>query len=875
MALAAGTRLGPYEILAPIGAGGMGEVYRAKDTKLGRDVALKVLPPAFVGDADRLARFRREAQVLASLNHPHIASIYGLEESDGIQALVIELVEGPTLADRISQGPIPLEESMRIARQIAAALEYAHEKSIVHRDLKPANVKIAAEGVVKVLDFGLAKVLDDGRISADPASSPTLTMGATQAGVILGTAAFMAPEQARGQAVDRRADIWAFGVLLFEMLAGRPAFQGESVSDILASVLKFEPDWSALPAGTPGPIRKVLQRCLTKDRKQRLQAIGEARIALEEYTAGRAEVEMAPPVRHRMLPWIAAVVFGLAFVIITAVHFRETQSDSRVFRFVIEPPEKTSFGSLAISPDGRLLAFTATDSDGKVQLWVRPLDSLNTKPLPGTDGATFPFWSPDSHYVAFFASRQLKKIPVSGGPAITICDVRNGRGGAWNRNGTIIFGAYPSPLFSVAAAGGQAKPLTSLDQSKQETSHRSPFFLPDGLHYLYSIGGLDAGIYLGELGSAARTRLLSEPSNAVYAASATGGHLLFWRGGSLIAQPFDAGSLRLSGDPFSVAERVGYATAYGIAVFSSSENGILAYSNGTADQFSQLTWFDRTGKRLGTTGEPGYLDAPSLSPDEKQVAVSRYDPQRPGYDIWLTQTATANFTRFTFGPKSNQYAVWSPDNSFLAFSSDRDANVFNLYRRTSNGAGKDELLMKSDHIKYPDDWSADGRWLLFEENDPKTRKDLWVLQVPGDNKPVSYLRGDSNEADASFSPDGKWVAYNSDESGQYEVYVQSFPASGGKWQISSDGGRFPKWRRNGRELFYVSSEKKITAVDVNAAGTIFQAGTPHPLFEAHSNHVQVMYSVSRDGQRFLISTAIGGVDSTAATVVTNWTAGTR
>jgi Tol biopolymer transport system component len=880
MSLPAGSRLGPYEIGGPIGAGGMGEVYRARDGKLGRDAALKVLPTAFAADPDRMARFQREAQVLASLNHPHIAAIYGLEESDGIQALAMELVEGPTLEDRIAQAPIPLEDALRIAQQVAEALEYAHEKGIVHRDLKPANVKLTPEGAAKVLDFGLAKALtDDQRSGGDPFSSPTLTMRATQAGMILGTAAYMSPEQAHGKAADRRADIWSFAALLYEMLAGKRAFTGESVSDTLASVLKFEPDWEALPKDTPAAIRKLLHRCLTKDRQQRLQAIGEARIAIADYLANPAEVAAAAkPADGRVLPWAAAaVVLGALALAVSFVHFRESPPVQRVTKLSLLPPEKTIFGPIVVSPDGRRLAFTATDVSGKVQLWVRSLDSLSAQPLTAAEGGAFrPFWSPDSRFIGFFADNKLKKIEASGGPPLTLCDAPMARGGAWNREGVIIAGGLNVPLFRVPAAGGEARPLTTLEQARRDIDHRWPVFLPDGQHYLYTVRSSlpdNAGIYLGALGSKERIRLLGDESNAAYVAASDGGYLLFIRGETLMAQPFLAGKFQLSGEPFPVAEQLGFNSVFALGAFSVSENGVLVYDSTGSNVDDQLTWFDRAGKRLGVVGERSRHMTPSLSPDERQVVIDGLDPQARGFDLYIIELTRGVSTRFTFDPRSDSAPVWSPDGSRIAFASNRES-TYNLYQKIASGAGQDELLLKSDRTKLPTDWSLDGRFLLYHEIDPKTRYDLWVLPMSGDRKPIPFLQTEFNERNGVFSPDGKWVAYDSDESRKKEVYVQPFPASGGKWQISKNGGTVAKWRRDGKELFYLGADGKMMAVAVTAGGT-FQAGIPEPLFDSHISSSLAKYAVTRDGRRFLIPSVTVEASSSPATVVINWTAGVR
>jgi serine/threonine protein kinase/Tol biopolymer transport system component len=866
MAILSGTRVGPYEVVALIGAGGMGEVYRARDSKLNRDVALKLLPEAFARDSERLTRFRREAQVLAALNHPNIAAIYGLEEN----ALVMELVEGETL-----RGPLPVETALDYARQIAEALEAAHERGIVHRDLKPANIKVTPQGVVKVLDFGLAKAAES-EPTGNPAESPTVTISPTRVGTILGTAAYMSPEQARGASVDKRTDIWAFGVVLYEMLAGRSLFQGETISDTLAAVLKTDPDWSRLPPDTPAAIRRLLRRCLERDRKKRLHDIGDAVVEIDEALAGAPVEPAAAPVepqRTRVLPWVLAAVLAFVSVALALLHFRESPPENRLTKFLISPPEKTAFREIAASPDGRLLAFTATDSFGQSKLWVRRTDSLAAQPLAATEDASGPFWSPDSRFIGFFAGGALKKMEASGGPAQTICRAPNGRGGAWSRDGVILFEAFATPIFIVSAAGGEAKALTTVDASRQESAHDWPSFLPDGRHFLYTVLSSqheNSGIYLGALDSKDRTRLAGDFSNAVYA----GGYLLFARAGTLMAQRFDAGKLQLAGEPHLVAEHVPQNSVNGLAKYSVSENGLLVYSS-TFTGFgteSQLTWFDRTGKRLEAIEESG--ERPQLSPDEKQVVVDDIEPQAGTFDLWLIELARGGISsRFTLDPHNHWFPIWSPDGSQIAFSSNRDGN-YNLYRKTSSGAGKEELLLQSNQRKDPTDWSADGHFLLYNQFDPKTNIDLWVLPLSGDKKPIPFLRTEYTERDASFSPDGKWIAYTSDELGKEEIYVQAFPASGAKWQISKNGGTRAKWRRDGKELFYLASDRKFMAVEVEA-GAVFHKGVPKPLFETHISSTYGRFAVTANGQRFLVPAQMGEPVATPATVVINWTAGIK
>jgi len=896
MTLVRGTRIGPYETLDQIGAGGMGEVYRARDSKLGRDVAIKVLPEAFARDAERMARFQREAKVLASLNHSNIASIYGLEDSGGTHALVMELAEGPTLAERIRSGPIPVDEALRIAKQITEALEYAHERGIVHRDLKPANVKVTSDDAVKILDFGLAKAVAGEASAAGIDNSPTISRMATQAGVLLGTAAYMSPEQAKAKPVDRRADIWAFGCVLYEMLTGKMAFRGETVTDTLAAVLKNEPDWSQLPAATPQHVRVLLRRCLQKEARQRLQAIGDARIALDEVLTGASEPsvtsEISAPLWRRGVPWTIACVAVLAAL--AFVHFREKPAaPAELIRFQIPLPEKTiatSTGAFALSPDGHQLAFAATGSDGVSRLWIRSLESLEARPLPGSESPQFPpfFWSPDSRYIAFDAGRKLKKVDISGGPPQTVCDLSTvAVGGSWNSDGVIIFGTSNGSLMRVSAGGGAASPLTTLDSSRSEIQHVLPWFLPDGRHFIYvrrSSTPENSGVYVGSLDARSEEqgskRLLATNYAPAYVppSDAGSGRLLFFRDGTLMTQPFDASRLELSGDPVTVAEQVGSFLSFGF--FSVSTSGVLVYRTGGGAGAFQPTWFDRQGKILGTAGEPGNYLALALSPDGARAVVRRLDPNLA---LYLLDFSRGTSTRFTFGSFLDQAPIWSSDGSRIIFASN-PSGAFDLYQKLASGVKDEEILLKSSENKYPTSWSRDGRFLLYTASHPKTTKgDLWVLPLEGDKKPFPFLRTEFNSGDGQFSPDGHWVAYVSDESGRNEIYVRTFSpdaagaasGTGGKWLISAAGGNGPRWRGDGKELYYLAPDG-LMAVEI-AANPVFQAGVPKILFQAPAQGIVTSYqwSVTPDGKRFLFVAAAAQSKKADFTVVLNWQAGLK
>jgi len=874
MALSAGTKLGPYEIVSPLGAGGMGEVYRARDSRLNREVAIKVLPEAFARDAERLSRFQREAKMLASLNHPNIASIYGLEDQANVHALVMELVEGPTLADRIRQAAIPVDEALPIAKQIAEGVEYAHERGIIHRDLKPANIKLAPDDTVKILDFGLAKALDADSSQRDISSSPTITHMATQAGIILGTAAYMSPEQAKGKAVDRRTDIWAFGCVLYEMLTGKAAFAGESITETLSAVIREEPNWSLLPADTPPAIARLLARCVKKDAKQRLQSMGDARIAIEEVLSGAPDISQsstapAPVIAYRRsretTAWALAAL-GLLLAATLAVVFGRSylnQPKPNVMRFLLSPPaEVVNWGQAAPSPDGRFVAFVGASKDGSRQLWVRPLDSLNAQPLPGTQGANYPFWSPDSRYVAFFDTSSLKKVAISGGSAQTLCVAPSSFGGTWNADGLIVFSATNVGLVKVSEAGGDPTPVATLDRSAGEIQKEYASFLPDGRHLLYAsvsatfIHGMR--ICVGSLDSSQTNCFLDADSYAIYAAP---GYLLYLHAGTLMAQAFDAGRLATTGEPVPIAENV--------QSFSASQGGILTYSSGGTSNQDQLQWFDRTGKKLGTVGQPAVYSSPELSPDGTRVVVAITDPQLYTRDLWIFDLKRATASRFTFDPTDEISPRWSHDAGQILYTSTQ-TGTRDIYEKAATGIGDSQLVFASkDQQKSVDDWSSDDRYVVYDTTSPGR---LWVLPLFGDRKPAPFVQDNYDTRQARFSPNGRYIAYASNQSGQYEIYVQTFPQASGKWQVSTGGGNHPEWRRDGKELFFVSG-KSLMAVEVNTDGPQLSASIPKPLFEADflpgfSNSI---YAPTADGQRFLAVTTIEQQAISPITVVTNWT----
>jgi Tol biopolymer transport system component len=894
MTLGPGDRLGPYEIQSAIGAGGMGEVYRATDTNLKRAVAIKVLPESVATDRDRLARFQREAEVLASLNHSNIAAIYGLERSGGLSALVMELVEGPTLADRIAQGPIPVDEALPIAKQIAEALEAAHEQGIIHRDLKPANIKVRSDGTVKVLDFGLAKALEPaGGAPANASQSPTITSPAmmTGVGMLLGTAAYMSPEQARGKAVDKRSDIWAFGCVLYEMLTGKRAFCGDDVSDTLAAVLRAEPDWKLLPSNTHSAVRRLLRRCLEKDVNERLRDISNARIEIRDakVTTDPEATTVATPASVRRRERIAWTLFAFALstLALVAVAVPATLYLSRVVPEpvvtrldVVTPPTPDAF-SFALSPDGRQLVFLANGEKGP-QLWVRPLDQATAQPLPSTEGATFPFWAPDGRAVGFFADGKLKRVDVTGAALQVLADAPYPRGGTWNADGVIVFAPIANgALMQVSASGGVVAPVTQL--ASGQGSHRWPQFLPDGRRFIFSmVSGLPQthGAYIGSL-DGGEPMLVMRAEMAVYAAS---GYLLSVSQGLLAAYSFDAARATVAGEPIPVAQAVGTDDGSFRSAFSVSEQGVLAHRAGAGSK-RQLVWLDRMGQMSGEIGSPdeNAFANPELAPDGQRIALNR--TVQGSIDVWLLEAGRGVPNRFTFDAAFDSAPIWSPDGSQLVFRSTRQGN-YDLFQKPASGTVNEQPLHTTPENKTPLDWSQDGRFLLYTTQNPKTASDIRALPLMGERKPVAVLESTFDEVQGQFSPDGRWLAYASNESGRYEIYVRTFPEASGKWLVSPAGGMQPRWRRDGRELFYIAPDTRLMAVTLRLVpdGHLFEAGAPVALFPtrlaAGGNiatagfSARTQYAVAPDG-RFLMNIAAGDAVASPITVVLNWTAGLK
>jgi serine/threonine protein kinase/Tol biopolymer transport system component len=934
MSFAPGTRIGVYEIESAIGAGGMGAVYRALDTRLGRRVAIKVLPASLAGDPDRVARFEREAQVLAALNHPHIAQIYGVEdgpakagpyegqatkagpyegqasrareghdEGQAIRALVMELVDGSTLADRIREGPLAVDEALVIARQVADALQAAHDKGIVHRDLKPSNIALTADGTVKVLDFGLAKLVASPGEHAvsDPnlTASPTLASPAamTGAGMILGTAAYMSPEQAKGRVADKRSDVWAFGCVLYEVLTGRRAFPGDDVSETLASILAREPEWRALPPQVTPPVRTLIERCLVKDARLRFADMSVVQYLLES----RPETPLTSPgiaparrTTRERIAWGAAAIAAVAAAALAAIHSREAPPEiAPTVRFSVAPPPGTSIGTGVVSgggilsPDGRRIVFPAAPrSTGSTRLAVRSFDEDQPRELAGTDSAISPFWSPDSRFVAFLAGGRLQRIDVTGGPPQVICDATSLSGGTWNADDIIVFAPGNGPLLRVPARGGTPTPVTTLDKSRNESSHRHPWFLPDGVHFLYTITAPNPEIHVGSLADISlKTRIGESDTNAMYA----NGYLLFVRQSTLLARRFDVDSLATSGEAQVVARDVSNAQATAFGDFSVSTTSVLSYRASSVATPTQLQWVDRSGKLLERVGEPSDQTELQLSPDGKRLAVSVFDPAKRSRDIWIHDLTRGIRTRFTFGAADEWASAWSPDGRRLAFSGNQ-SGILDLYEKTADGAGSETRLSETGgNNKYVMGWSPDGRQLLYATGRTRsqTGNDIWVMTKPASGAPASgggtakvVVQSQFNDSIGSLSHDGRWLAYTSDESGRYEIHVVPFPGpGGGKWQVSSGGGGLPKWSGDDREIFFVEGGKRLMAASVGGRGAAFEVGAVRPLFEARfrtENYlgygVGAVYDVASDGTRFLVNVVASDQPAeTPITVVTNWT----
>jgi Tol biopolymer transport system component/predicted Ser/Thr protein kinase len=885
MALTPGTKLGPYEILAPLGAGGMGEVYRGRDARLDREVAIKVLPANLSSDASLRQRLEREAKAISKLSHPHICTLHDIGHQDGVDFLVMEYLEGETLEQRLSKGPLPPEQTLRCGAQIADALAKAHKLGITHRDLKPSNVMLTKSGA-KLMDFGLAKQSGPAPLAQALTQTTVEQSKLTGEGTIVGTFQYMAPEQLEGKEADARTDIFAFGELLHEMATGKPAFSGKSRASLIAAILTTEPPpITQLQPLTPLALERVVKKCLAKDPDERWQSASDLASELKWMAEGGSQAGVPAPAagkgNHReRVAWALAAIALSAAAILAAIHFRGSTRPVHVVRSLISAEEGTFpiltgdyAGPAVLSPDGNVLAFVAAREQGAVFLWVRPLNALHARALAGTEGATFPFWSADGSSLGFFAGGKLKTVSGEGGTPSEVCNAPTGRGGTWNAEGTIVFSPdFQGALSQVPASGGTPKPVTVMDTSKHD-SHRWPHFLPDGKHFLYlaishgSVRGPNDAIYFASLDGKENRLLMQGYTNVVYAA----GRLLFMRDSALMAQPFDPTTGVLQGEAERLAEDVLVDGTVWRAQFDASSSGLLAYASGGMMPW-QAMWYDRSGKQLGAAGDKvSNLLSVRLSPDGSRLATEAGDSNS---DVWIYDRKRQVNTRLTFGPGASSSPVWSPDGQWIAYVGVRGKN--SLYRKPANGMGQEELLLQGDSTaRNPFDWSPDGKSLLFGVGDSTSKGQIWVLPLAGDRKPVPVTQDTFVAASAKFSPDGHWVVYSSNESGRQEVYVMPSGGGAGKWQISSAGGVQPVWRRDGKELFYWSAENTLISVPITLKPGIIEVGAAHSLFR-FNNPVGIVgvvspYDVTADGQRFVLIT-MPEQAAKPITLVSNWTA---
>ena len=890
-----GTKLGRYEIRSKIGEGGMGEVYQGRDTQLGRDVAVKVLPTTVSSDSDRLRRFEQEASAASALNHPNILVVHDIGTHDGTTYVVSELLEGETLRKRIGGTPMVQRRAIDYALQMAHGLAAAHEKGIVHRDLKPDNIFITSDGRVKLLDFGLAKLTqpDGGQVRTDV---PTRRVD-TDPGVVMGTIGYMAPEQLKGRSVDQRSDIFSFGAILYEMLSGRRAFHGESAAETMSAILKEDPpELSDTNKSVSPGLERVVNHCLEKNPSERFQSARDLAFALGALPgSGTTSTQTAtaidlPYKRRRVREWLPWIVTAASLLVAVLAfgwsYFRRpsTNEESNASRFTIElPPKAVIIGPPVVSPDGRRLVYRLNTEDGKELLWIRPLDSLDARPIAGTEGATQPFWSPDSRSIGFFAASKVKKVDLAGGAPQTLCDAPTNAGATWGPTGIIAFAHGPGDgIYRVAATGGSPIRVTQVNASLGELEHSWPQFLPDGHHFIYfarSAQPENSAIYVASIDEPSSRRLLQVHSSAAYAMP---GYILYVRDTTLMAQPFDAEKRELTGEAVPIAEEVARNPVNGRAFFSVSDKGILSLRTGGVAR-NQLMWFDRTGKQLGVFTSPGNYSSPSLSPNENTVAVSRVDFQTlTGADIWLLDLGRGAQVRFTTDPANDSYPAWSPSGDRIAFVSTR-GGVTGLYVKPTTTEGPEVPLVTSVESKVNPAWSPDGRFILYSQINPITNVDLILLDVSGDRKTTPFLQTNFIEAQGRFSPDGHWVAYISNETGRFEVYVQGFPTGSAKVAVSTGGGSQPQWRSDGRELYYYTPDRKLMAVEVTEEGSTFKIGTARPLFELKISGAGIdrgfpgigYYTVTRDGKRFLVAGSPDNQDPQQLTVVLNWTADLR
>ena len=874
MQLASGTRLGPYEILSPLGAGGMGEVYKARDGRLERDVAVKVLRTADSASEELQQRFEREAKAISHLSHPNICALYDVGTHEGTAYLVLEYLEGETLASRIAKGPLELGQLLPIGIQIADALDRAHRQGIVHRDLKPGNVMLT-KGGVKLLDFGLAKTLAPPAAQSSAAALSTVSkpQNVTREGTILGTFQYMAPEQFEGNEADARSDIFALGAVLYEMATGRRAFAGKSQASLIGAILKENPPpASSISAMTPPALDRIIGTCLAKNPEDRIQTAHDVRLQLQWVLEGGSQAGIPAPIAARRksrekLAWaLAALATFVAFGF--AVGFvRRAPSAARIVRFEIPVPEGvTVVDAPRVSPDGRMLAFNATDSTGKTRVWVRALDALKARPLEGTEGTTRPFWSPDSRFLGFFADGKLMKIEATGGPTQKICDAPTGADGSWSRDGVILFdGNSADPIRRVSAAGGTAAIAVAAEGTRKEAAVGWPEFLPDGRHFLYMALAekADESAYrVATLDSTETTLLAPAQTLITYAPP---GYLLFVRDQTLMAQRFDPQARAVAGEPMPLVEHVG-TDSQGLARFSVSHEGTLVYRTGKAGD--RLVWVDRSGLEAEAVGDPGEYHNPALSPGGDRLAFDLQDPRSGHGDIWVRDLKRGVSSRLTFGPDALA-PLWTPDGRTVVYTKGQD-----LFRKAADGRGEEAVVLKSEGLKLAGAITRDGRTLIYQARTTHSGWDIFTLPLTGDGKPVPFLQTPFNELLPALSPDDRYLAYQSNESGRPEIYVQAFPGPGGKWQISSAGGLEPRWRADGAVLYYRAPDQKVMAVDIGKGDT-FTVGVGQPLFQGRFDMgaARDRYLPAADGKRFLTVAPLGRDSLTPTTVILNWNAG--
>ena len=878
MPLPPGTKLGPYEVQSPLGAGGMGEVYRASDTRLDRIVAVKILPAHLSQNADAKSRLGREARAISSLGHPNICHLYDVGEQDGISYLVMEYLEGETLADRLHKGPLPLEQVLRVGTEICQGLEKAHRSGIVHRDLKPANIMLTKSGV-KLMDFGLAKPATVAvKESSSPTPLATMSQPLTVEGMVVGTFQYMSPEQVEGKEADARSDIFSLGAVLYEMITGHRAFEGKTMASTIAAILAAEPKpISALQPMLPPALERVVQGCLAKDPEERLQTAHDARMQLKWISEAGSQASLpvrSSPARKSWdrAGWLFAALLFLLLIAGGAVWWTGAHRPLRAMYFNSPVPFPSS--DLALAPDGQVLALVAySDQTNRNMVWRYEVGGRRATAVPGTEDASHPFWSPDSRSVGFFSQGKLKKVDVfSGTSAQVLCDAPHGRGGAWNRDGVILFTPEVfTGLYRVSSAGGTPVEITKPDASRFESSHRWPVFLPDQRHFLYMAanfsGRFDKNmLYVGALDSDEKHLIVGASSNAAYADP---GYLLYWRDSALVAQRFDPRSYALSGEPHTISDEVQYFPQTDLAVFDVAGKNILAVQTGKGAAKSQLLWFDRSGKQVGAVvAPPGEFANPNLSPDGRRMAIDQTDSDGRHQNVWIHELANNSLTRLTFSPGLNQDPVWSPDGKRIVYASSQKLN-FTIYGKNADGSGSEqEIADLAVAQQGPWDWSRDGKYLLIRKGE-----EVWYMTV-ADRQLKLFMQGPWLVRNAQFSPDSRWVAYSSNETGNWEIYVSAFPNPSSKWQVSRGGGEEPRWRRDGKELFFLSGDGKMTAVPVGT-GSNFESGPPATLFQVHRRQpVSAMdffsYDVMADGQKFLINTKVDEPNAAPLSIILNW-----